>query len=344
MLWCMNDSLSPALSRRDLCIWAGMALFLYLVLKLHLLPALLAGLFVFEVVKLMAPRLKLGGLSPARRQLVAVSLIALAVIATLVAVIAGIAGLLRHSGESLPALLERMAQILDDARGRMPAWLVDYVPDSADELSAALTGWLRVHAASLQIAGTELGRGLAHLLIGMIAAALISLHLAEPFARRPPLAALLTEQSGKLSGAFRNVVFAQFRISALNTVFTWIYISIALPAFGVDLPLRGTLVAITFAFGMLPILGNLLSNAVIVIFSLSHSLSMALISLAYLVVIHKLEYFLNARIIGAQIRARAWELLIAMLIMEAAFGIPGLIAAPIFYSYFKDSLREKGLV
>ena len=36
--------------------------------------------------------------------------------------------------------------------------------------------------------------------------------------------------------------------------------------------------------------------------------------------------------------------LIAMLVMEAAFGIPGLVAAPIFYAYFKEELREKGLV
>ena len=71
---------------------------------------------------------------------------------------------------------------------------------------------------------------------------------------------------------------------------------------------------------------------------------MALASLVYLVVIHKLEYFLNARIIGSHINARAWELLIAMLVMEAAFGITGLIAAPIFYAYFKAELREKGLV
>jgi hypothetical protein len=32
-------------------------------------------------------------------------------------------------------------------------------------------------------------------------------------------------------------------------------------------------------------------------------------------VIHKLEYFLNARIVGIQINARAWELLIAMLLI-----------------------------
>jgi hypothetical protein len=30
--------------------------------------------------------------------------------------------------------------------------------------------------------------------------------------------------------------------------------------------------------------------------------------------------------------------------MEACFGIPGLIAAPIYYAYLKDELAEKGLV
>jgi predicted PurR-regulated permease PerM len=33
-----------------------------------------------------------------------------------------------------------------------------------------------------------------------------------------------------------------------------------------------------------------------------------------------------------------------MLLMEAAFGIPGLIAAPIFYAYLKDELVRRNLV
>lgn len=33
------------------------------------------------------------------------------------------------------------------------------------------------------------------------------------------------------------------------------------------------------------------------------------------------------------------ELLLAMLIMEAAFGLPGIIAAPIFYAYIKRELQ-----
>jgi predicted PurR-regulated permease PerM len=37
-------------------------------------------------------------------------------------------------------------------------------------------------------------------------------------------------------------------------------------------------------------------------------------------------------------------LLLAMLIMEAAFGIPGVIAAPIFYAYIKRELLAAKLV
>ena len=33
-----------------------------------------------------------------------------------------------------------------------------------------------------------------------------------------------------------------------------------------------------------------------------------------------------------------------MLVMEAAFGIPGVIAAPIYYAYLKDELAGRGLL
>ena len=70
----------------------------------------------------------------------------------------------------------------------------------------------------------------------------------------------------------------------------------------------------------------------------------AIASLVFLVVIHKLEYFLNARIVGTSIESRAWELLAAMVAIEAVFGIYGLIAAPIYYAYVKDELMDRELV
>ena len=104
------------------------------------------------------------------------------------------------------------------------------------------------------------------------------------------------------------------------------------------------MIAVTFVAGLIPVFGNLISNVVVVIVSLSVSPFVALGSLAYLIVIHKLEYFLNARLVGTQIQARAWELLLAMLVMEAAFGIPGPDRGPIYYAYLKDELSAAGWV
>ena len=67
------------------------------------------------------------------------------------------------------------------------------------------------------------------------------------------------------------MVFAQVRISALNTVFTAIYLVVVLPLFGVHLPLTKTLIGVTFIGGLIPIIGNLISNTAIVIVSLDPS-------------------------------------------------------------------------
>lgn len=331
-------------TRRDLVAWAVTALVLVLVLRLHLLPALLAGLLVHELVMVLTPRLRVRGLGAEGPQLLAVALIATIVIAALAAGGVALADFLRNSSESIPALLERMAQILEQSRSRLPAWILAYVPADAEQLRVNLVGWLRSNQDLLQGAGLEFGRALAQVLIGMVVGALLALHRATATELAAPLAADLWGRAGRLARAFRRVVFAQAWISAINTLFTGCYLLIVLPALGVELPLIKTLILVTFIAGLLPILGNLVSNTVIFIVSLSHSLWIALASLAYLVVIHKLEYFLNARIIGLHINARAWELLIAMLVMEAAFGIAGLVAAPIFYAYFKQELKAKALV
>jgi predicted PurR-regulated permease PerM len=134
------------------------------------------------------------------------------------------------------------------------------------------------------------------------------------------------------------------RISALNTLLTTLYLAVLLPLLGVHLPLVKTLIVLTFLAGLLPVVGNLISNTVIVVVSLSYSLGAALGALIFLIVIHKLEYFVNARIVGGEIKARAWELLLAMLVMESAFGMAGLIAAPIYYAYLKEELGARGLI
>jgi predicted PurR-regulated permease PerM len=139
-------------------------------------------------------------------------------------------------------------------------------------------------------------------------------------------------------------VFAQVRISALNATLTGLYLLVIVPWMGIHMPFAKTMVVVTFITGLLPVIGNLISNTVIVIVSLSVSPMLAASSLVFLVLIHKLEYFVNARVMGGQIHARAWEILLAMLVMETVFGIPGLIAAPIYYAYFKNELSVRGLI
>lgn len=335
---------SPSLTRYDIATWALFGVGLLWLLYIHLLPSLLAGLLIFALVDALVPLLRKADTQHETPRLLAVALIATIVIAATSAAILSLVSFMRNDGGSLPALIQRMAEIIEHSRASLPAWLLHYVPEDTEELRQALVSWLREHAEVFQVAGTGVGRALAHIVVGMVIGALLSLESASLRPDRGPLSVALAERARHLILAFRRVVFAQVRISAINTVFTAIYLLVVLPWFDVTLPFAKTLVVLTFVLGLIPILGNLISNTMIFTVSLSQSLGLAVASLSYLVIIHKLEYFLNARIVGGQIHARAWELLLAMLAMEAAFGLTGLMAAPIYYAYVKDELRDKKLI
>jgi predicted PurR-regulated permease PerM len=338
-----SNPTARAPSPSEIASWCLAAAALLLALLLHLLPALLAGLLVYELVHVLAPLLQ-RHLFDRRSRLVAVVVLSVLVVALLTAAIFGMVAFFRSDAGSLPALIQKMADIIEGTRNALPAWLVESLPTTGDAMRERLVHWLREHAPELQLAGREVGRGLVHVLVGMIIGAMVSLHEAAPAHASKPLARALIERMDRLGDAFRRIVFAQVRISGLNTIFTSIYLAAVLPLFGIQLPFTKTLIAITFLAGLLPVVGNLISNTVIVIVSLSQSPQVAIGSLVFLIAIHKLEYFLNARIIGSRIRARAWELLVAMLAMEAAFGLPGVVAAPIYYAYLKQELGERGLV
>jgi predicted PurR-regulated permease PerM len=314
---------------------------LYLAIHLRLLPALLSGLLVFELVHVIALRVtaRTGG------KVAAVGLIATVIVGALAAAMFGIAALVQADAGTIPRLLQKMAEIVESSRGKLPSWIVDYIPGDPAQINTAVVTWLRDHATELRSVGGEAGHMILHLFIGMIIGAMISLREGHTRgAQGGPLAAALAQRAAHLGNAFRNVVFAQVRISALNTVFTAIFLLAVLPLTGSHLPYAKTLVAVTFLAGLLPVVGNLISNTVILVVSLSQSLGLAIAALVFLVAIHKLEYFLNARIVGARIHAKSWELLLAMLVMEAAFGIAGLVAAPIYYAYLKEELAARKLI
>jgi predicted PurR-regulated permease PerM len=324
-------------------VLTGIALFA--VLELGLLAAFLVGVLVYELVHVVAPRLRMSGLSHRAGKVAALVLLSIAFILLLTSGVMGVTSLLTDSSDNVVVLLRKMADVVQTAKNYLPLWTHEYIPASADEWQKQASQWLRENAGALQSLGENFGRILFHIIVGAVVGGLAALGPAAATpSSLPPLRGALLERAQLLGTAFQRVVFAQVRISALNTVLTGFYLAIILPSLGIHLPFMKTMIAVTSIAGLLPVIGNLISNTVIVIVSLGISAYAAIGSLIFLVLIHKLEYFVNARIIGTQIRSRAWELLVAMLVMEAWFGIPGIIAAPIFYSYIKDELSARKLI
>lgn len=337
---------APTPSSYEIAAWILTAFALFFVVQFSLLPALLSGLLVYELVHILTPYLarnfpsKRSGIS----KLWAVGILVITVVSLLALAGVGLVAFLRSDSGSVTVLLAKMAQIIEDSRRILPGWLLEHLPADAMTFKEQAAMWLRIHADELQVVGKEAGRAMAHIILGMIIGGILALRDVVAIDNFKPFARALVGRTSLLSDAFRRVVFAQMRIAAINTTFTAIYLVVILPLMGVHLPLVKTMIAITFIIGLIPVVGNLVSNTVIVIVSLSQSLSVAIGSLVYLIIIHKFEYFLNARIVGSQIRANAWELLIVMLAMEAAFGLVGVVAAPIYYAYIKAELRARDLV
>lgn len=312
-----------------------------LALHFHLLPAVFAGLAVHVLTVKLARRLpdRWGGLAHT------LSLAAIVTGAMLVVLGAGIgfwSFLGSHHG--MAALLAATAEVLDNLKRTLPADIADVLPDSVDDLREQITALLREHGKNITAVGMAGAKTFAHVLLGMVVGGMTALHRFEGAEEWPPLAAALHVRARRMAEAFDKVVFAQVKISGLNTILTALYLVVLLPLFGVHLPLLTVLIPLTFIAGMLPVIGNLISNAAIVVISLGVSSGAALASVLFLILIHKLEYFTNARIIGGDVHARAWELLCAMLAMEALFGMAGLIAAPVAYAWLKAELRARELI
>ena len=134
--------------------------------------------------------------------------------------------------------------------------------------------------------------------------------------------------------SFSTVIGAQMTISAINTILTAIFV------LAVQLPYGAVVVGLTFLCGLFPIVGNVVSNTVIVFIGFLVSAKVAFIALIFLVVIHKLEYFLNSKIIGARIRNPIWLTLIGLIIGEKLMGVPGMILSPVVLNYLRVEMSK----
>lgn len=313
----------------------------FLVLRFHLLPAVFAGLAVYVLTLKLARHLPKNMNRFAHK--FALGVVVICVITCLTSAGAAIWSFI-GSSHSMAALLATVVDTLGSLRTTLPASVADVLPTTIEDLRQQLVAMLGEHVQKISVVGMESLKVFAHILLGMVVGGMAAVHHFKEHDKVPPFVGALRNRLRSLSTAFDKVVFAQVKISALNTVLTAIYLLIVLPLCGIHLPMATFLVLLTFAVGMLPVVGNLVSNTVIVVISLGVSLGVGIASLLFLVLIHKAEYFMNARIVGHEVQATAWELLSAMLFMEAAFGMVGLVAAPVVYAWLKAEVKERGMI
>jgi len=309
-----------------------------------LVYGLLPGLLTVCLGYLMAAALTGGRRAPKTRfhPAVAAGMVILLPLIALGLVLANVKGMAFGAVGQYQSLLHFLAGTVLEIRQKLPADMAIHLPDELIEAQLWLADYLKSKAQALTGAGTAGLHGLLLAYVGLVVGALI-----KGTARLPasaPLRFAVCQRAGHFIDAFRQIVVAQFWIAAVNAMLTALFLLAVLPLFNVHMPYVGELVALTFFVGLIPIVGNLVCNSVITLAGVSISPAVGLACLVFLIVIHKTEYLISAKILGKQTNTAAWELLAVMFIGESVFGLPGLVAAPLYYAYVKKELQVAGLV
>ncbi len=121
---------------------------------------------------------------------------------------------------------------------------------------------------------------------------------------------------------FKQVMGGQIIISLINTAISSVIV------FWLHLPSPLLLIGLIFFCGLFPVVGNLVSNTILTAIAfVSIGVWAAGVCLALLIVIHKLEYFLNSKIISGIVNLPMVVSLTSLVICEVLLGLVGLMLA-----------------
>lgn len=299
--------------------------------RFGLAHALIGGLFSAMILDNAETALIGAGASPRTARWSSVALFL--VVGLLLAVI--FVAFVKIGMERLPTLLDRLLPRLDALANRFG---LDLPVDNVQELRSLILDQLKQNARSVETTSGLLTRGFFQLLLAVAIATLRFISGSPvPVERRHGLdAEVLREcrdRTVQFAASFELVMGAQILVAAINTALAAIFL------IGFRIPFRTMLTLTTFVCGMVPIVGNVISNSLIVGAALTKSDHLAVAALIFLVVVHKGGYFLNSRIVGARLEAPTWAILLGLLIGEALMGVTGVILAPTLIHYVLAELR-----
>lgn len=297
------------------------------VIALHLAMPLLAALFTYLALTRLC-FVRRGG-----------KWLAVGILLVLVAAVSyGLAYFIKQTVSALPLIADKaIPSIIQWAKGyhiELPFTDFDSLRDTAVEMVRSQARYLGDFAKVAGGAATQI----LLLLGGVVVAIGLFLNPSFELSSRTParpnnLYSLCCRELAKRFGlfyrSFVTVMGAQIIISAINAALTAGFVA------ATHLPYLVVIVGVTFLCGLLPVVGNLISNTIVVGIGFTVSPKMALAALIFLVVIHKLEYLLNSKIVGWRIRNPLWLTLLGLIVGEKLMGIPGMILAPVVLNYLR---------
>src|SRR5512138_942248 len=214
-----------------------------LVLRFHLLPAAFAGLAVYVLTLKLARHLPKNMNRFARK--FALAVVVVCVITCLTGICAAIWTFI-GSSHGVAALLATVVDTLGSLRGSLPEQVAELLPTTIEDLRQQLVEMLGTHVQKISVVGMEGLKVFAHILLGMVVGGMAAVHHFKEHDDALPFIGALRSRLRTLATAFDKVVFAQVKISGLNATVTAVYLLAVLPLFGIQLPMAGILVLLTF--------------------------------------------------------------------------------------------------
>jgi predicted PurR-regulated permease PerM len=264
----------------------------------------------------------------------------LVVVAAVSLLLLGMVAALRFVVETIaaqgPQLIEETVRSVNAFTRSLPEEIRVKIPGSSQEffgMLRATTGDLLGYARNFGGASFLVFLQLVFALILGVSAALMVGKTDDVESK--PLSSAWLNVMQRYVRCFTLLMGAQVYVSGWNTFCTAVFIYGILPAADVVLPFRELLLMFTAFASLIPAAGNVMANSLILVLTIRYGVLVALGSVVYLFVIHKLEYFVNGYIIGRNVQASVPEMLIAIILGEVTFGLPGLITAPVTYAFLK---------
>jgi predicted PurR-regulated permease PerM len=308
--------------------YALTALLLLGIMVFRMGHVVLAALFTFMLMEIIYRGVKRLVPGRAGRWIAALGFVFAAVITIVVFM-----RFIRQTLLALPNIVEvALPQLMDLAQ----KYGMDLPFDNFQDLREFVNSKILGNALVITKASTLLTREVFHMAIGVMGAVLFFVGGKAPRYEANLFDAVRKETNLRIRRfvfSFEKVFGAQVVISAINTLLTAVFLYTA------SMPHFAFLTTMTFMVGIIPILGNVITNTVIAITALGISLKLSVLALLFLVFVHKLEYFLNSKIMGSSVNLPMWQMLIAILIGNTVMGVPGIMLAPALLHYIKSELQ-----